>query len=178
LFIWLRRTRRIWLQLVIHILFSARFFCSSKRTEQEKTQNLIANFTTASSPQANEPKKRRPEMITFVWPYARYTSLIGATGQSKVRAISGLPSRRHIGCFVTFYLTPSGPNKLVHLPKGGGNIRFLPRVFNVFREFWQKSATLKLNIVKNKSPQGEQCHQIFFGKRLPFWRLRSEGRFK
>jgi len=31
-------------------------------------------------------------MITFAWPYARYKSLVGATVQPKVRAISGLPT--------------------------------------------------------------------------------------
>jgi hypothetical protein len=37
-------------------------------------------------------QKRAPEMTTSNWPYARYTGLIGATGQSEVRTISGLPS--------------------------------------------------------------------------------------
>ena len=31
---------------------------------------------SASSPKANEPKKKRPEMKNFVHPYARYTCLI------------------------------------------------------------------------------------------------------
>jgi len=50
------------------------FFCSSKR---------------------NEPKKKRPEMITSAKTGARYTCLNGATVLAEVRAISGLPTRRH-----------------------------------------------------------------------------------
>jgi len=40
-----------------------------------------------SSPQANEPKKKRPEMKNFVHTYARYTGLIGATVWPKFRTI-------------------------------------------------------------------------------------------
>ena len=35
-------------------------------------------------------------MINFAIPYARYTSLVGATGMAKFRTISGLPARRHL----------------------------------------------------------------------------------
>jgi hypothetical protein len=52
--------------------FSVHFFCSSKR---------------------NEPKKKRPETISLPFRYARYTGLIGATLQAKLRAVSGLPPR-------------------------------------------------------------------------------------
>jgi len=38
-------------------------------------------------------------MITFSWAYARYTGLIGATAQLKVRAISGLPSHHYYCSF-------------------------------------------------------------------------------
>jgi len=37
-------------------------------------------------------QKRAPEMITFAWPCACYTGLIGATVQTKVRTISGMPA--------------------------------------------------------------------------------------
>jgi hypothetical protein len=43
-----------------------------------------------SSPKANEPKKKRPEMPTSVKMVACYTSLIGATILPEVRAISGI----------------------------------------------------------------------------------------
>jgi hypothetical protein len=41
-------------------------------------------------------KEKAPEMTNFIWPYARYTSRVGATVQSKFRTISGLPTRRHL----------------------------------------------------------------------------------
>ena len=37
-------------------------------------------------------KEKAPEMITFVFCYARYTSPLPATHKPKVRAISGFPS--------------------------------------------------------------------------------------
>ena len=43
-----------------------------------------------SSPKANEPKKKRPEMPTSVKMVACYTSLIGATILPEVRAFSGI----------------------------------------------------------------------------------------
>jgi hypothetical protein len=55
--------------------FYVHFFCSSKR---------------------NEPKKKRPEMITSAFFSARYTSLIGATKKAEVRTISGLPTHHHL----------------------------------------------------------------------------------
>jgi hypothetical protein len=72
------------------------FFCSSKRTEQKKDSIYITTLAPASSPQANEPKKKRPEMKNFVHPYARYTCLIGATVWPKFRTISGLPWRHFV----------------------------------------------------------------------------------
>jgi len=72
------------------------FFCSSKRTEQKKKHNFRTNFITASSPKANEPKKKRPEMPTSAKTGACYTGLIGATVLSEVRTISGLPSHLHL----------------------------------------------------------------------------------
>lgn len=41
-------------------------------------------------------QKRAPKMTTSAWPYARYTGLIGATVQSEVRAIFGLPTHHHL----------------------------------------------------------------------------------
>ena len=38
-------------------------------------------------------QKRAPKMITSPRPYARYTSLIGASGRAEVRTIFGLPAR-------------------------------------------------------------------------------------
>jgi hypothetical protein len=65
------------------------FFCSSKRTEQKKKHNFRTNFTSASSPKANEPKKRRPEMPTSVKMGACYTGL-SSTILPEVRTISGI----------------------------------------------------------------------------------------
>ena len=82
MFICLRRARRNYFVSFIHIYYSARFFCPSKR---------------------NEPKKKSPEMTNFVHTYARYTGLIGATVWPKFRAISGLPTRRDLEDEVLIY---------------------------------------------------------------------------
>jgi hypothetical protein len=69
---------------------------AQRESTKEKAPYIFYYFHFFCPSKRNETKKKRPEMITFAWPYARYTSHIGATGQSKVRAISGLPTRRYL----------------------------------------------------------------------------------
>jgi hypothetical protein len=64
-----------------------------QKNRAEKRQEYFDKIVPASSPKANEPKKKRPEMPTSSKTGACYTCLIGATLWDEVRAISGLPPR-------------------------------------------------------------------------------------
>jgi hypothetical protein len=59
--------------------------------EPSRIRSTDYKFTpaSASSPKANEPKKKRPEILTSAKTGACYTGLIGATVLTEVRAISG-----------------------------------------------------------------------------------------
>jgi hypothetical protein len=67
-----------------------------KNRAEEKNRDYKYIPTTASSPKANEPKKKRPEMTTSAKTGACYTCLVGATVLSEVRTISGLPAHLYL----------------------------------------------------------------------------------
>ena len=71
-------------------------FAPPKEPSRALSPDYKSSLSTASSPKANEPKKKSPEIPTSAKTGACYTGLIGATVLSEVRTISGLLPRLNL----------------------------------------------------------------------------------